>query len=197
LPSRRDTVTANPAFRAAIATIGDTAWTPVWYPEAVLDPDTSELISDAEVADTVYTAFTGTRHEIAARLVVRRVKDKSHAAALFPVRAQVASFTAVGPNVFATGNAAVLRRVRALEASWRPVRPRSRCAGIPPAKPMHIWQLDFVGGVPLADGRHRKIATSVDDHSRFLVIYAVLMSGRKVCVTIHVVDRDVGVQGFL
>ena len=57
----------------------------MWYPEAVLDPDTSELISDAEVADTVYTAFTGTRHEIAARLVVRRVKDKSHAAALFPV----------------------------------------------------------------------------------------------------------------
>jgi hypothetical protein len=48
---------------------------------------------------------------------------------------------------------------------------------------MHIWQLDFVGGVPLADGRHGKIATGVDDHSRFLVIYAVLMiaSGRKVC----------------
>jgi hypothetical protein len=77
-PSRR-------TRHSARLSIGDTAWTPVWYPEVVLDPDTSELISDAEVADTVYTAFAGTRHEITARLVVRRVKDKNHAAALFPV----------------------------------------------------------------------------------------------------------------
>lgn len=43
------------------------------------------MISDAEVAETGYTAFTGTRHEITARLVIRRVKDKNHAEALFPV----------------------------------------------------------------------------------------------------------------
>jgi hypothetical protein len=58
----------------------DDAWTPVRYPDAVTDPDTGELISDAEVAETRYTAFAGTKHEITARLVVRRVKD-----ALFPV----------------------------------------------------------------------------------------------------------------
>ena len=79
------TVTMNPAIRAAIAAISDTAWTPVRYPEAVIDPDTGELISDAEVAETGYTAFAGTRHEITARLVIRRVKDKNHAEALFPV----------------------------------------------------------------------------------------------------------------
>lgn len=79
------TVTTNAPIRAAIATISDTAWTPVHYPEAVLDPDTGELISDAQVAETVYTAFAGTRHEITARLVVRRVKDKNHAQALFGV----------------------------------------------------------------------------------------------------------------
>ena len=79
------TVTTNSGIRAAIATIRDTAWTPVSYPEAVIDPDTGELISDAEVAETLYTAFAGTRHEITARLVVRRVRDKNHAEALFPV----------------------------------------------------------------------------------------------------------------
>jgi hypothetical protein len=41
--------------------------------------------SDAEVAETSYTAFTGTKHEITARLIVRPVKDKNHTDALFPV----------------------------------------------------------------------------------------------------------------
>jgi hypothetical protein len=79
------TVTANSGIQAAIATISDTAWTPVHYPEAILDPDTGELIADAQVTETDYTAFAGTRHEITARLVIRRVKDKNHAEALFPV----------------------------------------------------------------------------------------------------------------
>jgi hypothetical protein len=79
------TVVANSSVQAAIATINDDAWIPVHYPGAVEDPDTGELISDAEVAETTYTAFAGTRHEITARLVVRRVKDKNHQDALFPV----------------------------------------------------------------------------------------------------------------
>jgi hypothetical protein len=57
----------------------------VRYPGAVEDPDTGELISEAEVAECVYTAFAGTRHEITARLVVRRVKDKNSDDVLFPV----------------------------------------------------------------------------------------------------------------
>jgi hypothetical protein len=79
------TVSMNSAIRAAIATIADDAWTPVHYPEAVEDPDTGELISDAEVAETTYTAFAGTKHASTARLVVRRVKDKNTTDALFPV----------------------------------------------------------------------------------------------------------------
>jgi len=31
---------------------------------------------------------------------------------------------------------------------------------------MHLWQLDLVGGVPLADGREAKMVTGIDDHSR-------------------------------
>ncbi|KJK55122.1 hypothetical protein UK12_30590 [Saccharothrix sp. ST-888] len=37
----------------------DHAWTPIRYPEAFVDPGTGELVSDAEVAETRYTAFTG------------------------------------------------------------------------------------------------------------------------------------------
>jgi hypothetical protein len=79
------TVSMNAAIQAAIAGIAEDAWTAVRYPGAVIDPDTGELISEAEVAATVYTAFAGTRHEITARLVVRRVQDKNNDDALFPV----------------------------------------------------------------------------------------------------------------
>ena len=41
----------NSSVTRAIGTIPDHAWTPVHYPGAVLDPDTGELITDAEVAE--------------------------------------------------------------------------------------------------------------------------------------------------
>jgi hypothetical protein len=47
----------NTSVNAAIASITEDAWRPVRYPGAVVDPDTGELISDAEVAETTYTAF--------------------------------------------------------------------------------------------------------------------------------------------
>jgi hypothetical protein len=78
-------MTRNTAVQRAIAAIDETAWTPVNYPGAVRDPDTGALISDAEVAETSYTAFAGRPEQITARLVVRRVKDANHLDALFPV----------------------------------------------------------------------------------------------------------------
>jgi transposase InsO family protein len=49
--------------------------------------------------------------------------------------------------------------------------------------PMHLWQLDIVGGVFLADGRECKMLTAIDDHSRFVVAATVLErpSGPAVC----------------
>ena len=77
----------NPAVVAAIAKIPDDAWTPVRYPGAVIDPDTGELISDAEVAEIQHTAFaSGTgKHAVTARLIVRRVRDRAKTEELFPV----------------------------------------------------------------------------------------------------------------
>ncbi|GAA1927706.1 hypothetical protein GCM10009716_39580 [Streptomyces sodiiphilus] len=70
------TVRMNPHDAATISAIPETAWTAIRYPEAFVDPDTGELISDAEVAEVEYTAFTGrTKAEhVTGRLIVRRVR---------------------------------------------------------------------------------------------------------------------------
>jgi hypothetical protein len=75
----------NQAVNRAIGAIPDHAWTPVHYPGAVVDPDTGELISDAEVAEASFTAFAFTSNPVTARLVVRRVRDQARHDELFPV----------------------------------------------------------------------------------------------------------------
>jgi hypothetical protein len=78
-------IARNPAVDAAINNIPDEAFVPVQYPGAVEDPDTGELISDAQVSKVEYTAFADTRYEITATLVVRRVLDANTQDPLFPV----------------------------------------------------------------------------------------------------------------
>ena len=56
----------------AIDSIADDAWVPVKYPGSFTDPDTGQLVSDAQVAEVAYTAFAGTRQAVTARLIVRR-----------------------------------------------------------------------------------------------------------------------------
>ena len=88
-------LTQNPAVRRAMGSIAEDAWTPVRYPGAVLDPDTGELISEAEVAEVPYTAFAGSKHPVTARLIVRRVPDMNpdHQSELFTVYRYHAVFT--------------------------------------------------------------------------------------------------------
>jgi hypothetical protein len=69
------TLTRTAAVNAAITAIGEEQYLPVHYPGAVSDPDTGELISDAQVAEVEFTAFTTTKKPITARLIVRRVLD--------------------------------------------------------------------------------------------------------------------------
>lgn len=79
-------LTKNTAVQRALDSIPPDAWTPVRYPGAVRDPDTGEWISDAEVAETTYTAFVSpNKDRVTARLIVRRVKDAAKADSLFPV----------------------------------------------------------------------------------------------------------------
>jgi DDE family transposase len=55
-------------IRAAIEAIDQSAWTPIPY--WLSSPE----VSGADVAETDYTAFAGTRHAIQVRLIVRRVR---------------------------------------------------------------------------------------------------------------------------
>jgi len=66
----------SPALGTAISSIGEGDWTPITYPNAVWDDTEQRLISDAEIAEVPYTAFTSRRKadHIQARLIVRRVK---------------------------------------------------------------------------------------------------------------------------
>ena len=94
------TAPVTPAIRAAIAAIPEDAWTPIDYPQAVWDDQLGCWVSDAEVAETRYTAFTSKKKElhVTARLIVRRVRDKNRSAApgqgeLFPAWRYHAVFT--------------------------------------------------------------------------------------------------------
>ena len=93
------TVQMNSHVKAAIASIALDAWRPIRYPRAIWDDQLSCWVSDAQVAEAPYTAFTSNKNKaITARLIVRRVKDLNRQAAqgqdeLFPVWRYHAVFT--------------------------------------------------------------------------------------------------------
>jgi hypothetical protein len=70
------TTGSNPSVTAAITHLPHTAWTAIHYPQAFVEEQTGELVSDAEVAEIGYTAFTSRPHhqQATGRLIVRRVK---------------------------------------------------------------------------------------------------------------------------
>ncbi len=71
------TVRLDKRVKATIATIGEDAWTPIEYTDAVFDEQTQTWISRAEVAEVSFTAFTSKRkaEQVPGRLVVRRIPD--------------------------------------------------------------------------------------------------------------------------
>lgn len=70
------TTRMNAKVRNAIAAISEDAWTAIQYPNAVWDDDEARWVSDAEVAETSFVAFTSRRkaEHVTCRLVVRRVR---------------------------------------------------------------------------------------------------------------------------
>jgi len=70
------TVRMNRTVVTAISGIKESAWVPIHYPNAIWDEDEQRLVSDAEVAEVPFTAFTSRRKadHISARLIVRRVR---------------------------------------------------------------------------------------------------------------------------
>jgi hypothetical protein len=93
------TVRMDPKIRAAIAAIEEGTWIPIRYPRAIWDDQLRCWVSDAQVAEVTYTAFTSRKGQaITARLIVRRVRDLNYKAAagqdeLFPAWRYHAIFT--------------------------------------------------------------------------------------------------------
>jgi hypothetical protein len=61
-------------IRTACDSIAADQWIDIKYPQAVWDEEAGRWISDAQIAETGYTAFAGTRHAVTARLIVRRIR---------------------------------------------------------------------------------------------------------------------------
>lgn len=75
------TARMNPKVKATITAIAEDSWTAIKYPKAIWEDDDTApgggyWVSDAEVAETSFVAFTGRRKadHVPCRLVVRRVK---------------------------------------------------------------------------------------------------------------------------
>ncbi len=71
------TARQDPAVKRAIATIPETAWTPIEYTDAIFDEATRTWISKADVAEVPFTAFTSRakKDQVTGRLVVRRIPE--------------------------------------------------------------------------------------------------------------------------
>jgi len=99
----------DPAVSRAITQIPDDGWVGIKYPNAIFDEQENRWVSDAEVAETSFTAFTSRKkgEHITARLIVRRVKrlnPKSVPAgqgALFAAWRHHAVFTDSGESMLA------------------------------------------------------------------------------------------------
>lgn len=69
-------VAVKKKIREAIVCIDEEAWTPIEYANAVWDDEDGCWVSDAEIAEIPFTAFTSKKKQFhtTARLIVRRVK---------------------------------------------------------------------------------------------------------------------------
>ncbi len=140
------TTGSNPSINAAITTIPDQAWTAICYPDAFVDTDTGELVSDAEVAEIPYTAFTSRpkREQVHGRLIVRRVKRLN---------------TGPPPGRTSCSSAGATTRCSSPPGS-RPCRPRASTATTPswsrssPTRPAARWRTCRPGrSTPTPPGR--------------------------------------------
>ena len=69
------TIRIDPKVRKAIDAIPAAAWVEIEYPQPIWDDDQHRFVSRAQIAETRYPAFEGTRDAITARLIVRRIPD--------------------------------------------------------------------------------------------------------------------------
>jgi hypothetical protein len=117
------TIRMDQRVKAAIASVGEDAWTTIEYTDAVFDETSGQWISRAEVAEIAFTAFAAqpTADQVPGRLIVRRIPDfraEEHRAAgqdgLFDVWRFHAFFTTTDRNLLDTVTADKIHRRHAI-----------------------------------------------------------------------------------
>jgi hypothetical protein len=117
------TVRMDQRVKAAIATIGEDAWTTIEYTDAVFDVATGRWTSRAEVAEIDFAAFAAQKKtdQVPGRLIVRRIPDvnaeQNRAAGqdtLFDTWRFHAFFTTADPEVLDTVAADKTHRAHAI-----------------------------------------------------------------------------------
>ncbi len=100
------TVRMNSSVRQAIASIPDEAWTTIKYPRAIWDADEARWISQAQVAEIDFTAFTShpKKRQVPCRLVVRRVERLNKATITAAEHGQDQLFTTWRHHGFVTNS---------------------------------------------------------------------------------------------
>jgi hypothetical protein len=197
------TVRMTPNIKAAIASIAEDAWTTITYTDAIVDEDTGELISSAEVAEVGFTAFASGKKadRVPGRLVVRRIPDFNapadpNQASLFELWRFHAFFTTTDPQVLNTVAADKTHRGHAIIEQVHADLKNSALAHLPSGRFManSAWlvlavmafNLTRAAGT-LAGGRFSRATTGTIRRTLISVPARVASSARK--LTLHL-PRD-------
>lgn len=116
------TVRMNTKIKAAIAAIDEGSWTKIQYKNAIYDEATQAWVSEAEVAEVDFTAFTSKKKplQVTGRLIVRRVPEKNKAKlaagqdTIFDVYRHHGFFTTISSQVLDTVAADQMHRGHAV-----------------------------------------------------------------------------------
>lgn len=106
----------------AIRQIPESAWTAIKYPHAIWDDESGTWISDAEVAEIPFTAFTSKKsaNQVAGRLIVRRIPELNAAKqargqeTLFDLWRYHGFFTTIDASILDTAAADRMHRAHAI-----------------------------------------------------------------------------------
>jgi Transposase DDE domain group 1 len=193
------TVRMTPNIKAAIATIADDAWTAIEYTDAIVDEQTGELISRAEVAEVSFTAFASRakKVQVRGRLVVRRIPDfnappNPDQASLFELWRFHAFFTTSDPEVLDTVAADKTHRGHAIIEQVHADLKNSALAHLPSGKFManSAWLVCAVmafnltrAAGTLAGGRFSRATTGTIRRTLISVPARIASSARR--LTMH------------
>ena len=116
------TVRMNKKIKTAIAEVDEDAWTKIRYKNSIYDENSGQWVSEAEVAEVPFTAFTSKKkhHQVTGRLIVRRIPEKNKAKlaagqeTIFDVYRHHGFFTTIDASTLDTAAADRMHRAHAV-----------------------------------------------------------------------------------